>query len=77
MTRFTMKAYLEKPDLVTRFWALIVAENLKTFSKSFATSAGDAGAAPAFTAKVAKDFEKALRFSGSIKAENRVRLGSR
>ena len=62
----------KKPDLVTRFSALIDAENLKIFSKSFATSAGDAEAASAFTAEVAKDFEKVLRFSASIKAQNRV-----
>ena len=50
----------KKPDLVTRFSALIDAENLKIFSKSFATSAGDAEAASAFTAEVAKVFEEAL-----------------
>ena len=71
-TRFTMKAYVGKPDLGTRFSALIDAENLKTFSKSFATSAVNAEAASASPAEVAKDFEKILRFSASIKAENRV-----
>ena len=74
-TRFTMKlkfSVTKKPDLVTRFSALIDAENLKTFSKSFATSAVNAGAAPASPAEVPKDFEKVLRFSASIKAQNRV-----
>ena len=53
-----MKAYVGKPDFVTTFWALIDAENLKTFSKSFATSAVNGAAAAAFTAEVAKDFKK-------------------
>ena len=67
-----MKAYVGKPDFVTTFWALIDAENLKTFSKTFATSAVNAEGASPFTAEVAKDFEKVLRFSASIKAQNRV-----
>ena len=63
----------KKTDLGTRFSALIDAENLKTFSKSFATSAVNAEAASASAAEVAKDFEEFLkRFSASIKAQNRV-----